>query len=181
MKPFGRKVNTELPKKTASRRPPVFVYLGYLLVATMLVTGVTFAGYVSTSSGGDEARVAKFEVTDTSDLLTASLNVSISPGEEKIVPLEVENKSEVAIDYTINIDNVYNNLPLEFYFKDGAGNALSAQGSDGSTGYEFTGVLNAGENGNFDLVIVWPEANDSTAYVDKVDIIDAYVSAVQKD
>ena len=177
MKHFGRKVNTEMPKKTASRRPPVFVYLGYLLVATMLVTGVTFAGYVSTTSGGDEARVAKFEVTETDldGLLAETLNVSISPGESQTVELQVANKSEVAIDYTIAITNVYNNLPLEFLVSgDEVANRKAGY-------YAYTGEMAPGANKNFELVISWPEASDSTAYVDKVDIIDASVSAVQKD
>ena len=45
------------------RRLPAAVYLCYLLVAVLAFTGASVAGYKTENSGGDSARVARFEVT----------------------------------------------------------------------------------------------------------------------
>ena len=42
---------------------PLHAYLLYLLVASLLFTGVSFSSYVATTSGADSARVARFDVT----------------------------------------------------------------------------------------------------------------------
>lgn len=39
---------------------PIRIYALYLLIATFLLTGVTFSKYVATSGGEDEARIATF-------------------------------------------------------------------------------------------------------------------------
>lgn len=48
-------------------RLPLHVYLAYLLVCTLLLTGVSFSRYISTANAGDSARVAKGVVTVSYD------------------------------------------------------------------------------------------------------------------
>lgn len=50
---------TESPEKKQKRKLPVQAYLLYLLLAVFLVTGVTFSRYLTTTNGGDSARVVK--------------------------------------------------------------------------------------------------------------------------
>ncbi len=45
------------------RRLPAAIYLCYLLVAVLAFTGASVAGYRTESTGGDSARVARFDVT----------------------------------------------------------------------------------------------------------------------
>lgn len=54
-------------KQKKRKRLPLHVYLGYLMVCSLLFTGVSFAGYVSRSNGSDSARVAKGVVTVSYD------------------------------------------------------------------------------------------------------------------
>lgn len=151
-----------------SKRPPMFTYLMYILVATVVFTGVTFSGYISTSSGGDEARVAKFEITENVIGGTEPFYVSASliPGESHDVTLKVDNKSEVAVDYTVTVTQETDNLPLEFWL-DGGSN--------------FTGEIGAGESKDFKLSISWPATANDPMYAGMVDSISITLDAVQKD
>lgn len=61
---------------------PVRAYLLYLLLATFLITGVTFSKYVTKSSGGDKARVVAINdisLTETGDF-GADGSLMIIPG-----------------------------------------------------------------------------------------------------
>lgn len=53
-------------KKRRFMLPP-YVYLSYLVVCTLLLTGVSFAGYISTASGSDSGRTAAGIVAVTHD------------------------------------------------------------------------------------------------------------------
>ena len=52
-------------KKFKFKKLPLRVYLLYLVVASLIFTGVTFSSYVSTATGGDVVQVALF-AADTS-------------------------------------------------------------------------------------------------------------------
>ncbi len=97
----------------APRRISPLVWIGYLLVVTMVVTGVTFSGYVTRSSGGDTARVAKFQVTEEISVTEATAFVGMYPGSEDTWPFEIENESEVALRCSITLSST-KNLPLVF-------------------------------------------------------------------
>lgn len=163
---------TQPVKKGTAKRPPLFVYLGYILVASVLATGVTLSGYVSSTMGNDQARVAKFEIVEPGYqevLVTADL----VPGEQKSQVLEVQNKSEVAVEYTIAVKNTTNNLPLTFTV-DGVG----------ETGGEFsyTAVLQPNDSmRSYTLQVIWPKEMSSPQYSGMVDLLKVTVSAVQKD
>ena len=66
------------------------IVLFYLTVLSTHLTGGLFARYVTKADGTDSARVAKFDVQTT--------------GDSGDYALLVENKSEVAISYTITVE-----------------------------------------------------------------------------
>jgi len=80
---------------------PLHAYLLYLLVASLLFTGVSFSSYVATTSGADSARVAKFEIetNPTSNITNVTLN-SQTPTTITYT-FNVKNNSEVAVKYEI--------------------------------------------------------------------------------
>ena len=150
------------PAETGKKfRLPLSAYLSYLLVACLLVMGVTFSGYVSSAGGSDSARVAKFEVTQDGDMLTTTLSAAMAPGDSKSWTVEVVNDSETTIDHYIRIDNLSGTLPLYFVIEGQSDPAayetytkVSAEGKSGS-------VLISG-SATFTLTAVWP--NDASDY-----------------
>ncbi len=56
----------EKNEREEKRRLPPYIYLAYLLVCTAVLTGVSLAGYTTTVSGSDSARIAAFVVTASS-------------------------------------------------------------------------------------------------------------------
>lgn len=156
------------PTHLSSEKPivrflPLPVWLAYLLVCTLLLTGVSFARYITTASGSDAARVAAGLVTvdyddtneiklvrpSTDGLLTENYKFTVSNG-----------SSEVAIRYDVVVTL---DKPLN------SGVTMTLDGQTGTeTGdrkqYEFTnmGTFAAGENdtythtlsftGNFDTI-----------------------------
>lgn len=87
-------------------RLPIYVYLGYLLICTLLLTGVSFANYVSTSTASDSACVAKGMVTVSYDESKTEIEMS-GPSDhggvtESSFTFDVTNNdSEVAIRYDV--------------------------------------------------------------------------------
>lgn len=93
--------------KKSRKRLPVSAYLGYLLICTLVLTGVSFAKFATTAGGSDSARVAAFVVEATgkekdtltidcgagSTTATYTLTVKNNNASEKV--------SEVAISYDV--------------------------------------------------------------------------------
>lgn len=83
------------------RRLPAAVYLCYLLVAVLAFTGASVAGYKTENSGGDSARVARFEVTAApvngqgTEFTLNSTTKSVS------YSFTVTNGSETAVSYDV--------------------------------------------------------------------------------
>ena len=90
------KDKASLQKKTG-RKIPFVAWLGYLLVVTMVVTGVTFSGYVSKSGGEDSARVAKFDVTENIPVTYTTALTGMYPGSENSQDFTVTSNSEVTV------------------------------------------------------------------------------------
>lgn len=118
------KDKASLQKKTG-RKIPFVAWLGYLLVVTLVVTGVTFSGYVSKSGGEDSARVAKFDVTENFVGETTAVLTGMYPGAEGKTPLafEVFNESEVTVGCYM-ILHTTGNLPVEYYAEYGSESVL---------------------------------------------------------
>lgn len=156
-----------------SRRVPLSVWLAYLLVATLIATGVTFSGYVTEAYGSDSARVAKFEVSESGHMFASVPTSSLYPGAVDDYDIKVENNSEVAIRYTITPINTTKNLPLDFY--------VVKQVGDQEVVIETGAILAPGEEDTYSLKIVWPVAHNSVEYSGQVDRIQLGLRAEQID
>lgn len=156
-----------------SRRVPLSVWLAYLLVATLIATGVTFSGYVTEAYGSDSARVAKFEVSESGHMFASVPTSNLYPGAVVYYKIEVDNKSEVAIRYTITPTNATRNLPLE----------LSVVDQDNDQGQVITdgGELAPGAEGTYYLKLKWPVEHNSVEYSGQVDRIQLELLAEQID
>lgn len=163
---------------TSNRTPHVIVlrFAAVLLILVMLSTSMIagrYARYTTTATGSDSARVAKFEVTETSDLLTQnkSIAISIIPGGTDRTEIKVNNASEVSVQYRIDVDNPYANFPLDF----------NIQVGEATSSLPFVANLKPGEEATYVLVTTWNSDDRSLSYSGKVDLIEIYLSATQID
>lgn len=126
----------EEQKKKNRVRLPLRAYLLYLLVVTFALTGVTFSRYVTSSYGGDAARVAVIRdltVTETGDVPADGGRWLLAPGVElrknAVVTLE---SSEMACYVFLELETKgWQRTGTHSYaIQDGGGTALSAWGVD---------------------------------------------------
>lgn len=96
------------------------VLLCLTLASTYFVSGL-FARYSTSDQSGGNARVARFSFdggflnATNATILSRYIEASLIPGEEnEDVTLIIENNSEVAVEYTIDVTNETKNLPLQF-------------------------------------------------------------------
>ncbi len=154
------------------------VLLCLTLFSTYLVTGL-FARYTTSAQGSDHARVAKFSIQG-SGALSRSIEASLFPGESQTATLIIENNSEVAVEYTVAVTNVTNNLPLSFRMvKEGASPTVDTNGTT------FTARQIPGSHTDkYTLYIDWKADNDGNRdpdWMGKVDYITVTLTAVQID
>lgn len=123
-------------KKKKRVRLPLRAYLLYLLVVTFALTGVTFSRYVTSSYGGDAARVAVIRdltVTETGDVPADGGRWLLAPGVEltknAVVTLE---SSEMAcyVFLELETEGWQRTGTHSYAIQDGGGTALSAWGVD---------------------------------------------------
>lgn len=126
----------EEQKKKNRVRLPLRAYLLYLLVVTFALTGVTFSRYVTSSYGGDAARVAAIRdltVTETGDVPADGGRWLLAPGVEltknAVVTLE---SSEMAcyVFLELETEGWQRTGTHSYAIQDGGGTALSAWGVD---------------------------------------------------
>ncbi|MDO4363224.1 MAG: hypothetical protein Q4C99_01730 [Clostridia bacterium] len=151
----------------------IFRLLSLLLVFTLasayLLSGVA-AKYTSHSGGADNARVASFNVTQ-SGTATADIALDIKPGDTVQYEVAVTSNSEVALSYTIGVENKYNNLPLEFKMLDENNNEINSD----------TIMYSDSKTHNYKLQIAWPSNEDDVSYSGKVDLLVVTLDASQVD
>ena len=126
----------EEQKKKNRVRLPLRAYLLYLLVVTFALTGVTFSRYVTSSHGGDAARVAVIRdltVTETGDVPADGGRWLLAPG------VEITKNAVVTLESSEMACYVFLELETEgwqrtgthsYAIQDGGGTALSAWGVD---------------------------------------------------
>lgn len=168
-----RKAKMNIPIRVAA------VLLCLTLVSTYFVSGM-FARYATSGQSSGNARVAKFSI-EGSGISSQYLDASLSPGTDKDVPLIIENNSEVAVEYTVVVTNVTNNLPLSFRMeKKGASPTVRAGGttSDSTT---FTVLQSPDSHGEYTLFINWQAQDGDIDRIGMVDYIKVTVTAVQTD
>lgn len=131
----------EEQKKKNRVRLPLRAYLLYLLVVTFALTGVTFSRYVTSSNGGDAARVAVIRdltVTETGDVPADGGRWLLAPGVEltknAVVTLE---SSEMAcyVFLELETEGWQRTGTHSYAIQDGGGTALSAWGVE--TAWQF--------------------------------------------
>lgn len=131
----------EEQKKKNRVRLPLRAYLLYLLVVTFALTGVTFSRYVTSSYGGDAARVAAIRdltVTETGDVPAEGGRWLLAPG------VDVTKNAVVTLESSEMACYVFLELKTEgwqrtgthsYAIQDGGGTALSAWGVE--TAWQF--------------------------------------------
>lgn len=80
--------------------------LAYLLLCTLLLTGVSFSRYITGTGAGDQARAAAWEVevTYTGDSTEQTMERPAEDGLETVsYPFTVTNHSETALQYDLEI------------------------------------------------------------------------------
>lgn len=146
--------------------------IAFLLFALILATShFSFryaAKYISRDSGGDGARVAKFDFTITSALSVAPQELlqvgKMKPGDTVSYTVSVTNKSEVALICSVSASNLTGNLPLTMPTKQVA--------------------IEIGATKELTFSIEWKTENSSSAsfdYMGKTDLIRLEVSVAQAD
>ena len=85
---------------------PAHVYVGYLLVGTLLFTGASFARYVYRTSAGDGARTAAFVVSASA--VSPWTDGTIVPNGQNTYTFQVSNSrggsvSQVAVSYGVTV------------------------------------------------------------------------------
>lgn len=150
------------------------VLLCLTLFSTYLVAGL-FARYATSAQNSNNARVAKFSVTG-SGMLSQSIEASVIPGKSEPVTVEIQNDSEVAVEYTITATNETKNLPLSFRVKkEGTSSAVAINGTP------FTGQQLPGSHTGYTLYVDWKAKDNDPALMGMVDRITVTVTAVQID
>lgn len=144
-----------------------------LVMATSYMTSGLYARYVSSASGSDSARVARFDIQETGTLYTETFAVELDPSTGALNPaaLEIKNSSEVAVRCVFTYETT-GNLPLDIYWKNGTTKVE-----------EFVFGPNTTTAQRFDLCVEWSdEAMDDTyLYHREIDSITVTITCVQID
>ncbi len=157
---------------------------GILLCLTLITSHLTagmYARFISTDSAADTARVAAFRVTEAGQLIS-SFAAELTPGNPCIVPIHVNNESEVAISYSIAIVNTSKTLPLTFLFGKAGGTRSPMAQEDGR--FTYTDYINPNSASSYDLELYWVPSSTSAedlAYMGYVDMITITLTATQID
>lgn len=154
------------------------VVLSCLVLASFWLMCNIYARYSTETSGSDSARVARFNVTMTGEV-TQPIKIDVYPGFTQIYNVEVINNSEVAIDYVMELNNKYGNLPLEMKMLDSDGKEITSK----------TESIAAGDTTShtYQLEISWPRNSEGQTdlqepdYAGKTDVIEITLKAMQKD
>ena len=131
-----------------------------VMLSSSMIAG-RYARYATADAGADGARVAAFDVRQAGEL-TAWFSVNLVPGDVAKKLVTVTNNSEVALIYTIEIENKHKNLPLTF-------------------NYSKTTEIAPGEVKNIPVEIYWPGDAHDPSYTGKVDILYITLRASQMD
>lgn len=157
------------------------VLLSLVLITTGIISG-RYARYVTSASGSDSARVAKFSITrsiqvDGVAAKTQTQTVpmpEIKPGETVTIDVVVEHDTEVAVRNTIEFRSVYNNLPLTI--------SVQEKGTEPSLSSTFTAVYSPGRfTKEYEAAITWTPGSNDVDYIGMVDLITITVTSEQVD
>lgn len=83
-------------------RLPISAYITYLLLASFLLTGVTFSKYIAKTSSIDEVRVAKFGIEKSA----SDASFELEAGGTENYTFTVRNTSDVTLKYNLVLENL---------------------------------------------------------------------------
>lgn len=161
----------------------------FVLIALVLVGGITYAAFVQSSTAKSTSIVAKwrFKANKSKESFTIDLaknasnllNGKIGPGSNGSFSIELDGTgSQVDIDYSVtfaNLENIPDNM--KFYTDN------SKKVSVNLASYKISGVMTYGANMQKSYVIYWDwpiSGSNDTAYAGKTLQFDVLVDAVQK-
>ncbi len=157
-----------------------------LLFLTGLI-GISYAIFYSSANEHGDAKVAEFNITQTGTVFDKTIEVKVTPGENKKedYTVVINNKSEVAVEYTLKVTNVTGNLPLKFTLapKEESGNTAPAMTTKHENGVSISSARR--EPGDYTdtyiLNIIWDNTDpeNNLAYIGMVDYITLSVTATQ--
>ena len=171
--------------KKSNKKTPIVFYVGILLACLTLVsihmTSGLYARYTTSASGQDSARVARFEVTETLEVIKADGTTEntfvvgdvLRPGVSTTYTFTVKNNSEVAVSLTVQntkytigdegkvSDTRYDELPILV-----SGEAV---------------VLQPGETRNVVFELIWDPAKTDPSYGYMIDMVELTVIVQQVD
>ena len=140
-----------------------FILLGLCLLASHFASQYA-ARYVSGDFSGDDARVAIFDFTVTSELTAGVERLHIQgmkPGDTKSYEVTITNKSEIAIQCTVSAQNVTESLRVTM-----------------STVQKEIAI---GESTTITFVIEWDLEKNSLDFMGKSDVVQLTVDVSQID
>ena len=154
------------------------VLLSLVLITIGMVSG-RYARYVTSASGSDSARVAKFTVTQSilqgeTDLTQTIPMPEIKPGETVIIDVVVEHDTEVAVRNTVDVQSLYSDLPLTISVQEKG--TLSSQSSNFSAEYR-PGTFTK----KYEAAITWVRGSNDVDHIGMVDLITITVTSEQVD
>lgn len=165
--------------KKRFKKIPLRIYLLYLVIASLIFTGVTFSSYVSTTSGGDEVRVALF-AADTEVTVPVS---EVYPGCSFTIPIRVMNYEEtlegtriceVSQRFSIEAETLLGRIPLTLTWEQGSAPRGDLFLTDGIGGKRHL---------DYDLIVSWDVSGGypSHDYADEIEVIRIIARAEQID
>ncbi len=166
----------------------IFICLIAMIFCTILfsmqLVGSAYARYKTTVSNSDNARVAKFNITQSGTIFQ-EINVSFPRSEEEQpITLEIKNDSEVAVEYVVTVTNVTGNFPtLQFVLKAADENTAPITTSTHENGVSTNKVyrLPGNKTDTYTLDITLLEDENNLEYMGMVDYITISVTATQVD
>ena len=169
--------------KRKKMRLPLSAYLTYLLVATLMFTGVSFSRFATTASGEDSARVAVMAM-DSTAVINGTLLAA--PGESRTFTVTVTNKEglqvcEVAQEYTMYVENLSGNMNLTYEFVDAE--TTTYTDAEGVSHTAVTGSFEAGVEASvtYTIKVTWNAGAQPEHMAFEVDALQVVVQAVQVD
>lgn len=142
-----------------------------VLLSACLVSG-RLARYISQASGADEARVAVLDAS-IDNPMSETFAIYLNPETTaQTVDVNVRNDSEVAVRFTVDIEET-SNIPLIF-------RAFGALETDSGTSFHYDSAPGSGET-TLTLGIQWDSTQPSYIYSGGVEMLTVTVNGVQID
>ncbi len=148
-----------------NKTPLVFkigVGILFALLLTVYCSNGLYARYSTTLVNSNSARVAVFSFDDNLDAQSKILPAALSPGESESASITIKNNGEVALAYSIKIENLTNNLPI-------ADQIITSD------------AIAPGTETTFNWALEWPEEENSIDYMGKMDVFKVTVIVEQVD